>query len=158
MVGLAPGATAPAVPTVMKPGMSVSTLVALSTTAATSGRPIAGIAATGTSNVQSGWARVVPPSGLSAATRVSTMRVGEVIGTKRPAVSAGAALPVYVPTTSMIRSPPASEKIVMPPDGSTVTIAWLAATAEEAGRRVEVRCGRLRATLRVHLPVAGSRR
>ena len=56
------------------------------------------------------------------------MRVGEVIGTKSPAVSAGAALPVYVPTTSMIRSPPASEKIVMPPAGSTVTMAWLAAT------------------------------
>ena len=49
------------------------------------------------------WA---PPSGLSAASRVSRNRVGEPSGTNRPSVDTGADGPVIVPTRSMTRWPP----------------------------------------------------
>ena len=76
------------------PVVRVPALVALSTTAETSDRPIAGLLETGTSKVETGSGRVVPPSGLSAGTRVSTMRVGDVVGTNSPTVLAGALAPV----------------------------------------------------------------
>ena len=94
VVGATLGSVAPAVPTVMYPIVSGSTEVALSTTAETSARPIAGLLVTGTSKLLLIGGRVVPPSGFKPAIRVSTTRVGVVIGTNSPVVDDGAEAPV----------------------------------------------------------------